>query len=121
MKNLLNTVTLDWLKAAAIRAVRTMAQTALGMLTIGAAVNEINWVQVLSVAFVAGIYSMLTSLSTSLPELPTDGTLQVDNSGVKDIYRLNITDDLATLSTKKTIVLKVTPATDLTIPETPSQ
>lgn len=57
-----------WLKAAGIRAVKTIAQTALGMLTIGAAISEIDFRHVASVAVVAGIYSMLTSLA-GLPEL----------------------------------------------------
>lgn len=57
-----------WLKAAGIRAVKTIAQTALGMLTIGAAISEIDFRHVASVAIVAGIYSLLTSLA-GLPEL----------------------------------------------------
>lgn len=74
MKTLLNKVTIEWVKAAAIRALRTMAQTALGMLTIGAAINEINWANVASVAFVSAVYSLLTSLATTLPEVPTHVT-----------------------------------------------
>lgn len=74
MKTLLNKVTIEWFKAAAIRALRTMAQTALGMLTIGAAINEVNWTNVFSVAFVSAVYSLLTSLATTLPEVPTHVT-----------------------------------------------
>jgi hypothetical protein len=114
MKTLLNKVTIEWLKASAIRALRTMAQTALGMLTIGAAMNEINWWNVLSVAFVAGIYSVLTSLATTLPEVATDGKLLVETTDEKDIYRLELTDtSLNALSGKTQIVLKVEPATGL--------
>ena len=69
MKNKLN---LDWLKAAGIRAIKTMAQTALGMITVGMAVQEVSWVHVASVAAVAGILSILTSLATNLPELSTN-------------------------------------------------
>lgn len=58
----------EWLKAAGIRAVKTMAQTALSMLTIGQAVIEVNWINVASVSIVAGIVSVLTSLA-GLPEL----------------------------------------------------
>lgn len=61
--------TLEWLYAALIRAVRTIAQTALSMFTLGAALNEINWGYVASVSAVAGIYSIITSLATRLPEL----------------------------------------------------
>lgn len=62
----------NWWKAAGIRAVRTWAQTALSMITVGAALNEIDFVRVLSISTVAAIYSMLTSLA-GLPEVePTE-------------------------------------------------
>ena len=48
---------------ALIRAVRTMAQTALAGMTVGATVSEVNWGQVLSASVVAGIYSVLMSLN----------------------------------------------------------
>ena len=57
-----------WLKAAGIRSVKTMAQTAVSMLTVGQAVLDVNWVNVLSVSAVAGVISMLTSIA-GLPEL----------------------------------------------------
>ena len=60
-----------WLKAAAIRAVRTVAQTALGMFTVGMAANEVNWKYVASVSLVAGIFSLLTSVA-GLPEVPEE-------------------------------------------------
>ena len=59
---------MEWLKAAGIRAVKTMAQTALGMITVGMAVEEIKWAYVGSVSLVAGIYSLLTSIA-GLPEV----------------------------------------------------
>lgn len=59
---------IKWLKAAGIRAVKTFAQTALGMIAVGAAVSEVQWEYVLSVAIVAAIASMLTSVA-GLPEL----------------------------------------------------
>lgn len=59
---------LKWLKAAGIRAIKTVAQTALGMITIGAAMEEVKWLYIGSVALVAGIYSMLTSIA-GLPEV----------------------------------------------------
>lgn len=58
----------NWLKAAGIRAVKTMAQTAVSMLTVGQAVLDVNWVNVLSVSAVAGVISMLTSVA-GLPEV----------------------------------------------------
>lgn len=57
-----------WLAAAGIRALKTVAQTALGFITVGMAMNEVDWKNVASVAIVAGIYSLITSLA-GLPEL----------------------------------------------------
>ena len=57
-----------WLKAAGIRSVKTMAQTAVSMLTVGQAVLDVNWINVLSVSAVAGVISMLTSIA-GLPEV----------------------------------------------------
>lgn len=59
----------QWLKAAGIRAVKTMAQTAIA--TIGSAVvlAEVNFGVVLSASVLAGGLSMLTSVATGLPEL----------------------------------------------------
>ena len=59
--------TKEWFKAAAIRAVRTFAQAALSGITVGAALNEINWKVLFSVATVAAIYSIFTSVA-GLPE-----------------------------------------------------
>jgi hypothetical protein len=57
-----------FIKAAAIRAVRTFAQAFLSGITVGAAISEINWGYLASVAAVSAIYSILTSLATGLPE-----------------------------------------------------
>lgn len=64
-------ITKNWFKAAGVRAIKTFAQTALSMMTVGAAFSEINWLQVFSIAGVAAVYSLLTSLA-GLPEV-TDG------------------------------------------------
>ena len=58
----------DWMKAALIRAVKTMAQTAIGMITVGAALDEVKWLYVWSVSLTAGILSILTSIA-GLPEV----------------------------------------------------
>lgn len=60
---------ITWAKAAAIRAVKTIAQTALASITVGAAFNEIKWGYIASVALVSGIASVLTSVA-GLPEVP---------------------------------------------------
>ncbi len=57
-----------WWKAAGIRALKTVCQTAVSMLTIGQAVLEVNWLNVLSVSAVAGVISILTSVA-GLPEV----------------------------------------------------
>ena len=57
-----------WIKAAGVRAIKTMAQTAVSMLTVGQAVLDVNWLNVLSVSVVAGVVSVLTSLA-GLPEV----------------------------------------------------
>jgi hypothetical protein len=56
-----------WFRAAGIRALKTFAQTAVSMLTVGQAFLEVNWINVLSVAGVSAVVSMLTSLG-GLPE-----------------------------------------------------
>lgn len=60
---------MTWVKAALIRAIKTVAQTAVGMLS-GSAVGvlEADWVAVASVSAMAGVVSILTSL-TGLPEV----------------------------------------------------
>ena len=59
---------LNWLKAAGIRALKTFCQTMLGMIAVGAAVSEVQWSYVFSVAIVAAILSMLTSVA-GIPEV----------------------------------------------------
>ena len=104
----MNKITLEWFIAAMTRALKTIAQTALGMFTVGMAINEVNWTYVLSVSLVAGLYSLLTSFATGLPEVGKDGTLLIDQSNPeKDIYRLNIDTPMESLSTMKTVKLAV--------------
>lgn len=59
-------------KAAIVRAIKTIAQTALSFLTVGQAVLDVNWLNVLSVSAVAGLISLLTSIATGLPEVEND-------------------------------------------------
>ena len=60
--------TKKWLKAAGIRALKTMAQVVAGGLITGAMLSEINWVALFSTAAVAGIASIATSIA-GLPEV----------------------------------------------------
>lgn len=57
-----------WFKAAGIRAIKTVAQTAVSMLTVGQAFFDINWINIISVSAVAGVISLLTSIA-GLPEV----------------------------------------------------
>lgn len=59
----------EFWKAAGIRCIRTMAQTALAMLPVAASITEVNWPIVMGTAALAGICSILTSLATGLPEV----------------------------------------------------
>lgn len=58
----------EWFKAAGIRAVKTMAQTALAMLPVAVTVTDVDWVAVAGTAALAGIASMLTSI-VGVPEV----------------------------------------------------
>lgn len=60
-----------WAKAAAVRAIRTFAQTAAASVGVAAVLSEVDWLAVLSASLLAGILSLLTSLA-GLPELDTD-------------------------------------------------
>ena len=57
-----------WIKAAGIRAVKTMAQTAVAMIGVSAVMQEVNWLIVGSASLLAGILSVLTSIA-GLPEV----------------------------------------------------
>lgn len=60
-----------WWKAAGIRAVKTIAQTALATIGTTAVMSEVNWLMVASASVLAGILSLLTSLA-GLPEVKED-------------------------------------------------
>lgn len=60
--------TKNWLKAAGIRAVKTVAQTAVATIGTTAVMSEVNWVMVASASALAGILSLLTSVA-GLPEV----------------------------------------------------
>lgn len=60
-----------WLKAAGIRAIKTMAQTFIAMVGTSVVIAEVNWPVVASATVLAGILSMVTSIA-GLPEVKTD-------------------------------------------------
>lgn len=59
----------DFWMAALNRAVRTVAQTAVATISTAALMSEVNWKAVVSASVLAGILSVLTSISTGLPEV----------------------------------------------------
>ena len=59
----------DWFKAAGIRAIKTIAQTAVATIGTAVAMGDVNWVMVASAAALAGVLSLLTSVATGLPDV----------------------------------------------------
>ena len=62
---------LNWIKAAAVRAVKTVAQSAIAIIGTSVVMGEVNWVMVGSSAALAGIVSLLTSVA-GLPEVAVE-------------------------------------------------
>ena len=60
-----------WFKAAGVRAVKTIAQTAVATIGTSVAMGDVNWKMVLSASVLAGILSLLTSVA-GLPEVPEE-------------------------------------------------
>ena len=63
----------NWWKAAGVRAIKTVAQTAVATIGTTAVLSEVNWLAVASASVLAGILSLLTSVA-GLPEIKTDNT-----------------------------------------------
>ncbi len=62
----------NWAKAAGVRAIKTVAQTAVATIGSSAVLDEVNWVMVASAAALAGVLSLLTSVA-GLPEVQAEG------------------------------------------------
>lgn len=65
-------MTKNWWKAAGVRAVKTMAQSAIAMIGTAALLDEVNWVAVVSASILSGVLSLLTS-TAGLPEVEERG------------------------------------------------
>lgn len=57
-----------WIKCASVRAIKTIAQTAVSLITVGATMSEVDWLFIGSTSLLSGIVSVLTSIATGLPE-----------------------------------------------------
>lgn len=62
-----------WIKAAGVRAIKTVAQTAVGVIGASALITEVDFAMVLSASALAGLVSLLTSIG-GLPEVDNAGT-----------------------------------------------
>lgn len=63
---------INWSKAAAVRAAKTFAQTAVATIPVAVTITEVEWMHVLGVAALAAVLSLLTSVA-GLPEVDTEG------------------------------------------------
>ena len=70
-----------WWKAAGIRAIRTVAQTAIATIGTAALIERVNWLAVLSASALAGVLSLLTSIA-GLPEVREAQTVDNDNGRI---------------------------------------
>ena len=69
MKN--KTYWMNWIKAAGVRAIKTVAQTAVATIGTAAVVGEVDWLMVGSASLLAGVLSLLTSVA-GLPEVSVE-------------------------------------------------
>lgn len=74
----------DWIKAAGIRALKTVAQSAIATLGVSSLLSEVDWLAVGSAALLAGILSLLTSIA-GLPELELADKLAKSEEKEKEI------------------------------------
>lgn len=69
-----------WIKAACIRAIRTVAQTAVATIGTALVIGDVNWVMVGSASVLAGFLSILTAIA-GLPEVPEETIYNMDGEG----------------------------------------
>lgn len=59
----------EFWKAAGIRAIKTICQTAVAMIPTSAMITQVGWLEIIEVSLTAGLLSILTSIATGLPEV----------------------------------------------------
>lgn len=79
-------MTKDFWKAALIRALKTVCQTAIATIGTAMVITDVNWIYVLSASALSGILSLLTSISVGLPEVELADTLYALDNFCDDDY-----------------------------------
>lgn len=78
-----------WIKAAAVRAIKTVAQTAVATIGTSAAISQVDWKLVVSASVLAGLLSLLTSVA-GLPEVKADAEIKrLESKEYADGYENN--------------------------------
>ena len=86
-------MTKEFWKAALIRAIKTVCQTAIATIGTSMVVTDVNWTYVLSASALAGLLSLLTSIATGLPEVQLADTLYAFDNDTDDEYEDEIYED----------------------------
>lgn len=74
----------EFTKATAIRAIKTVCQTAVATIGTAMVLTDVNWQMVVSASILAGILSVLTSIATGLPEVELEEVLEDEEFGDED-------------------------------------
>ena len=74
----------EFTKATAIRAIKTVCQTAVATIGTAVVLSDVNWQMVVSASILAGILSVLTSIATGLPEVELEEVLEDEEFGDED-------------------------------------